>query len=530
VETSFIFVFQGFLGGIGLIESTKLKLPTWYPRSFSISIFLLLCFGVCRTIGNVAKQYITSRTSQAFIRQQRSLIIEFGLRRAEELASHQIINTVTNKVSDASQVLQGISQLIQVGISACLIFFVGLRLAPQEMIVAIVLLSLMILPLPLFNSHINRYGTGLNIALENAMKTLVQGLQNNFFLKIYGLVSQEINKAKEELQLYEKNICAYYRIIALRNNFPSLAGIFCICAVAFISTKYFHTSSIVLISFFYLFIRLGQSAGEIGSALSELRLCMPGFKEVYRWYEMKTFDDAKLEIPSEIAKSEFDRGISIKFQEVQFCYPDSQPIISNFNLEVQAGEFLLIKGPSGTGKSTLLMLSIGLLKPSSGNVFINGHESFKASSKLFERIAYVGPTPYMIQGTIKENLLFGHHSPEKVTEQEMLDALKQSKILKPRISLDLFVNEQTQLSTGEKQRISIARALLRKPALLILDEATGNLDAETERIIIQSLATITRAITTIVVSHKPSFDSLATQTLEMGQIQLANPLDSLVQT
>ncbi len=136
-------------------------------------------------------------------------------------------------------------------------------------------------------------------------------------------------------------------------------------------------------------------------------------------------------------------------------------------------------------------------------------------------VAYVGPEPYLISGTVRENLLYGHQSKDQVTDADLWQALGlaqlESEIRSLPGSLDAKLNEQTQMSTGQKQRLAIARALLRKPQMLILDEATANLDGQTEDRFIQCLRPLLPRLTTVIISHKGSFNALATSTIILGE-------------
>jgi ABC-type bacteriocin/lantibiotic exporter with double-glycine peptidase domain len=186
------------------------------------------------------------------------------------------------------------------------------------------------------------------------------------------------------------------------------------------------------------------------------------------------------------------------------------------DFQVVPGDLLLIKGPSGSGKSTLLMNLLGLVSPTEGEVLINGTPAHKVRGSLSEAIGYVGPEPYMIQGSLKENLLFGHLHPDSVGEEQLKEALRIAELSDLAVDLNRKFAEQTPLSTGQKQRIAIARALVRKPRVLILDEATANLDLPTESKIIQALSGYFSECLTVVISHRASFDSRATRIVALG--------------
>lgn len=522
VEFSFVFVFQGFLSALGLVEASKLTVPSWYPRSFSGAILFLFAFGAARAIAYMFRFYVNGVTGQAFIRLQRARIIEFGLQNMERVASHEVINVVTDKVNQASYVLQNISQMIQIGTSCLLFFASGVRLAPFEMLISMAFLGAFMFPLRIVNRNISEYGDGVRGAWDHLSRTLIQGLRNNFFLKLYGLVPREVEHARSLLRSYEDNFRSYYFVVSVKNYIPNILGIIVICSVSWISMKHLHTPGTVLISFFYLFVRLAQGASDASVSAGDFRLYYPSFIEVYQWHErLVEFEEDGSRTPAkeESKPLNLSGGIRIQLKNAGFSFPDQSRLFSGLDFQVAPGDLLLIKGPSGSGKSTLLMNLLGLVSPTEGEVLINGMPSHEVRSSLSELIGYIGPEPYMIQGTLRENLLFGHLRPESVGDERMREALRIAELPELAVKLDQRFAEQTPLSTGQKQRIAIARALVRKPSVLILDEATANLDVSTEAKIIHSLSDYFSKCITVVISHRDSFDLIATQMVRLGGME-----------
>lgn len=518
IESSFVFVLQGFLRTIGLVEYGSVLLPSWYPSTLTHTVLIFITFGVLRGLVYMARYYLSGATGQLFSTLQRERILEYGLTYAEKVSSGHVVALFTVRVTQAAEVLQGAANLV-ITLTACSLFFIyGVKIAPYEMILGVTALGVLLIPLKKFNSVIVQAGNGLRNEWTNVNNILIQGLKNNFFFKIYSLVEVEIHKGQNFLRDYEKHHLKYYKVSAINNHFPNIIGIFIICTISFVSIRYIHTRPIVLISFFYIFIRFTQGLSEASNSISNFKLHFNGCKELFFWHEelqraVELRAEQKHVAP--LLENPFKENVKIEINNLSFGFPNEPLLFKDLNLSVAKGEVLLIKGPSGVGKSTLLMVILGFLKPIEGAIFFNQHEVEKTLIHLSDIIGYVGPEPYMIVGTIRENILFGNKNSNTITDEMVIDAMKKAQLDIQKFNLDYFVAEQAALSTGQKQRLAIARAILRKPKLLILDEATANLDGNTEQKFTESIRDILKEVTTIIISHKPSFDDIATTVLTL---------------
>ena len=214
----------------------------------------------------------------------------------------------------------------------------------------------------------------------------------------------------------------------------------------------------------------------------------------------------------------------IAFRNVDFKYPDGDEyVLRNFNLEIPFGTNLAIVGETGAGKSTLVNLICRFFEPTSGQVLIDGRDARERSQLwLHSSIGYVLQTPHLFSGTIRENLLYGN--PD-ATEEQIRRALAlvaaDEVVAKLENGLDTDVGEGGDLlSTGEKQLISFARAILTDPRILILDEATSSVDTLTEQKIQHAIDTIIHGRTSVVIAHRLSTvrNADAIMVLEHGEI------------
>ena len=199
---------------------------------------------------------------------------------------------------------------------------------------------------------------------------------------------------------------------------------------------------------------------------------------------------------------------SVELRNVSFAYlSKTKPVIDNLSLTIEAGQIVAFAGVSGSGKSTLADIVMGLLKPGAGELSVDGTTVCESNLRAWrDQIGYVSTDTVLFNGTIRSNLLWAQ--PD-ATEDEFWRALKTAAadefVRKLPDGLDTMVGERGGLlSQGERQRLAIARALLRNPALLIFDEATNNLDDENEARVLDALESLRGKVTTLLIAHRPS--------------------------
>ncbi len=198
----------------------------------------------------------------------------------------------------------------------------------------------------------------------------------------------------------------------------------------------------------------------------------------------------------------------VEFRDVSFRYPDGQEmVLSHFNLKVPQGTNVAIVGETGAGKSTLVNLVCRFYEPTEGQVLIDGRDVRERSQLwLHSNIGYVLQTPHLFSGTVRENLRYG--KPD-ATDEEIMEALRlvsaEDVVRRMENGLDSEVGEGgDMLSTGEKQLLSFARAILADPRILVLDEATASIDTVTEKKIQNAIAAVIKGRTSFVIAHRLS--------------------------
>jgi len=224
----------------------------------------------------------------------------------------------------------------------------------------------------------------------------------------------------------------------------------------------------------------------------------------------------------------------IVFDNVSFEYEEGKPVLKNISFSAPAGSVTALVGTSGSGKTTTAGLAATFLNPTSGTITVDGIDIAKISLDSYRsQLGVVLQDDFLFEGTIRENILFPRPN---ATENELQQAVKAAFVNeftdRFELGLETVIGERgVKLSGGQRQRIAIARAILANPRILILDEATSNLDTESESFIQDSLKTLMKSRTTFVIAHRLSTIRQADQILviEDGQIQERGKHEELVE-
>lgn len=333
-----------------------------------------------------------------------------------------------------------------------------------------------------------------------------ESLRNIELVKSLGLAEQEtirLNGTTEKILKLELKKVRYLRSLSfIQGTFVNLLRsciLLILMYMVFIGKLTVGDYFTFLIFSFFIFGPL-QELGSIINIYREAEVSLDNFKAI-----LDTPRDLKPASPVTIKSI-----TKLEFQDVNFKHQTAKHnAIEKISFDVNVGETIAFVGPSGSGKSTLVKLLVGLYKPLSGHIFYNGNpETAIDLDKLREQIGLVTQDTQLFSGTIRENLLF---VAPKATDEECIEVLNkaacQSLLARADKGLDSVIGEGgVKVSGGEKQRLSIARALLRRPSLLVFDEATSALDSITEEEISKTVRDVSKSKQhiTILVAHRLS--------------------------
>lgn len=266
------------------------------------------------------------------------------------------------------------------------------------------------------------------------------------------------------------------------------------------STELMSTLAVFAMSAFYLLPSANKVSEYLGSIIHN-GVVIHKMGEEY----VKIRD---LEIKSEADKDykpvALDKEICV--ENMTFQYPDTEEaVLKNVNVTIPKNASVAFIGPSGAGKTTMVDLILGVLKPKEGRIAVDGMDIKESYRGWHEKIGYIPQTIYMLDDTIRNNIAFGQG--EGIDDEQIWDALRQAQLDEFVKSLDdgldtMIGEAGVRLSGGQRQRIGIARALYRRPEVLVLDEATSALDTETEAAVMEAIDSLQGKMTMLIIAHR----------------------------
>lgn len=522
IEFVFALTLQEFLFRVGLLSSPS-PIGSHLPGGAYFGLIAILLVGLVRTGLQGLRLYSSRLTHQVFANNQRRMIIQKVLNNINQAPSSESLSVFNDEVQRGGLAVMNLSFLAIALSSSAILLFMLFWIDFQTSLLSFAFLAVLIIPIRAVNRLASRHGKALTEQWNRTNEFFVNGIRNNFYFKVYDLVQDMIDKASINLDRYLESYRETFKLFAVKSVVPTYLGLVLICVIALVKHENAGLSeSAKLLSFFYIFLRFTQEASTAMAAYAEFSLNLTSLNAIRAFY--KKFPIASVEAASKnTIKKESSLKVKpitkIRAENLSFGYAASDLILSQINFDLRSGDCFVITGPSGSGKSTLIALILGIETPTSGRITLN--ETDAGFRSQVDSTAYVGPIPFMIEGSIRDNLLYAHPNPILVSEDEINKALEFVGLLEHvdglEGGLDAKIDENANtLSSGQKQRIMLARGILRKPSLLVLDEATSNLDQNLERKIVENISSMAPQMIVIAVTHRQEIKRIGTQELSFG--------------
>jgi ABC-type multidrug transport system fused ATPase/permease subunit len=532
---------QVFLVSLGYFDRAQIGSVLLPLVSMSIvgQCALLVLIGAVRAVALFASAYSNDATQEAAnSRFKQTTVYEMLLRKGRRFLPASDVHYRVGELYPKSMVFIYSSLCLLVALIQCLFLVAAmLYLAWRETLIGLIGFAV-----------VGVFVTAANQRLAKNAR-LAPGIQNRFIKGVERVSRNWIfvrisrTQEKEAAGLFDR-VFDYFDVVLRMASFntlilglPPFFGICLFAVIIYVSRSVFLTKASILISILFLFLRFVQYLGTASQNLAGITKFWPQFQEAVALtdgLDARELDDAlsydsgnyRRRIgasPASAASAEAGENLAapgLELRDVTFAWaPDRPNVIERLSWRVDGGSIAGIVGPSGAGKSTLLLLILGMLDPAAGGIEIAG----AAPTAYFDRhsgaLGYVGAEPFLMDGTLEENLEYG--LDRKPSREEVWTALDQARLAETVRKLDRGLDYRLDengsgLSTGQKQRLALARALLRRPRLLILDEATANLDAATETEIASVIKGLAGRTTVLIVSHRAGILAAADKVLELA--------------
>ncbi|HSV41456.1 MAG TPA: ABC transporter ATP-binding protein [Nocardioidaceae bacterium] len=492
-------IFDGTIGGGGGVDFDKLA---------GVLLLVLLVYVASSIAGWLQAFWLNDVVQDTVFRMREEVeekINRLPLRYFDRQPRGELLSRVTNDIDNVSQTLQQtLSQLLQ-----SLLTVVGVLVMMFWISPLLALIALIAVPLTMILSGgIMKRSQGLFIQQWRRTGKLNAHIEEAFtghaLVKVFGR-QQEVQRAFDEQndELFKASFGAQF-VSGLIMPVMMFIGNIQYVAIAVVGGLRV-TSGAMSLGEVQAFIQYSrQFTQPLTQVASMANLLQSGVASAERVFELL---DAEEEVPEQsVVGAEGTRG-EVVFDRVSFRYDDEQPLIEDLSLVVHPGQTVAIVGPTGAGKTTLVNLVMRFYDVDGGHITLDGVDIAQMRrSDLRSRIGMVLQDTWLFGGTIRDNIAYGRPG---ATEDELLAAARATFVDRFVHTLpegyDTVVDEEgSNLSAGERQLVTIARAFLSEPALLILDEATSSVDTRTELLLQQAMASLRSDRTSFVIAHRLS--------------------------
>lgn len=479
-----------------------------FKAVFNIGM-LLVCFYAAAGIFSFAENFIMATVTARISKNMRTDIARkinrLPLKYFDKTSYGDVISRVTNDVDAIGQTLnQSLDNLVR-----AVTMFVGslVMMFYNSWILALVAIGSTVIGfalMALIMSKSQKYFTVQQQGLGDINGHIEEIYAGHNVVKAYNGGSQA-KKTFEEINtsLYDSGWKSQFMsgmmmpIMGFIGNFGYVA----VCVVgAALAMK--GTISFGVIVAFMIYIRLfTQPLSQLAQSMQQLQRTAAASERVFEF-----FDEEELAEESQQLKKLGNVKGHVEFQNVHFGYDKDKTIINNFSAQIKAGQKVAIVGPTGAGKTTLVNLLMRFYEIDSGEIRIDGTPiSHVTRENVHDQFCMVLQDTWLFEGTIKENIIY---NKQGVSDEEVIAACKSVGIHHFIRTLpqgyDTILNDKASLSAGQKQLVTIARAIIQNSPLLILDEATSSVDTRTERLVQDAMNKLTQGRTSFVIAHRLS--------------------------
>lgn len=481
-----------------------LKVPEDLRLIFILMIYVLII--TVQVLFNKKMTVSNTQLTNGYMKENRQKLYDATIKARWQLLLEKNISDLTNTFSqEINKISMGsifflriISQIIIGAVQITLTFLISWQLSVFVLICG---LFMYIFVHPMIKRSKN-LGYSIQKNNKTLMKEISEQLNGIKEVKSYGMEDRQIKDFDEITEKIKNNMIDFARLQAKPEIFYKIGAAIIISVFFYFSINTFRMDIASTIVILLIFSRLWPLFSSFQNNLQNIYVAIPSFKSYKRI--LRELEENK-EIINSQERKEIEFTDSITFENVSFKYENNDSFeLKNLNFQIKKNTITTIVGESGAGKSTIVDMIMGFLKPESGIIKIDNQVLDDSSIASWrKKIAYVSQTPFLFSGTVEENL---RKFNTNVSQKQMWEALEKASAMElvknlPDKLNTLIGDKGYKISGGERQRIVLARALLREPELLILDEATNSLDCLNRGKIIRSIESLNGTVSIILIHH-----------------------------
>ncbi len=476
----------------------------------SVALLLVgiyLASAVCSFVQHYIMQTVTQRTAKRLRGDISTKINRLPLKYFSGNAAGDVLSRMTNDVDMIGQAMSNsLSNLVTAVAQfiGCLImmYYTNWVMATTTVLATLIGLVLMVVIM----SRSQKYFTARQESLGNLNGYIEEMYNGHDVIRILN-AEDEVNEKFNSLNTAVKN--ANFRsqfLSGLMQPLMTFVGNLGYVAVCIVGASQIIDGKITfgVITAFLIYTRLFESPlRQISQAMTQVQSCAAASERVFEFLTEEEMEDES----AKTQRIDHVRG-EVEFRHVKFAYPSApeKEIIHDFSVKVKPGQKVAIVGPTGAGKTTMVNLLMRFFEPTGGSILIDGVPTENIPrSNVHSQFGMVLQDTWLFEGTVRENLLY---NTEGVTDEEMIRACKACGIHNFIQALpngyDSVLRDNTAISAGQKQLMTIARAMIQNSPMLILDEATSSVDTRTEIVTQQAMDRLTDKRTSFVIAHRLS--------------------------
>ncbi len=458
-------------------------------------------------MGSVGRRLLFSLRDKIFTKLQFLPVAFFNQNKAGDLISR--INNDTDKLNQffSQALMQFVGNVILIFSTGIFIVIINWQLG----LVALIPAALAILATQLLSPWVKR--TSLrSLRTLGGMSAEIQESINNFKVIVaFNRLDYFRNKFEE---FNEKNYAASIRAGIASNIFnpiyvlaSSLAQLFVLAYGIWLITQGHFTIGL-LIGFLLYVNNFYGPLRQLASVWSSLQLALAGLDRISEVLDLESDMPVVVKKATSESTTASSSNVVLEFKDVAFHYTKGRDVLEDINFKLEKGRTYALVGPTGGGKTTTASLMARLYDPTAGTIFLEGQDirSYEPPERV-KKIGFILQEPFLFNGTVRENILYGNDDCSECNNAELTKLLAEAHLTKlmARFSAGLdteIFSSGDAISLGQKQLIAFIRAVLRRPDILILDEATANIDTVTEQLLEEIIAKLPAETTKVIIAHR----------------------------